>query len=127
MGKDSSRREENPPADAVLDILGDEPSRRIIEALSEPMTANELSEVCDIPLSTMYRKLDQLTETSLLVESTHIRKNGQHTTVYEPNFSTIAVTLDEDHELRFDIDRPLEQTTADKRLEELWTKVREGT
>lgn len=127
MGQDSSQMDSTPPADAVLDILGDESSRTIIEALSEPMTANELSEACDIPLSTMYRKLDQLTEASLLVESARIRKNGQHTTVYEPNFGTISITLDEDDELHLDVDRPFEQTTADERLEDLWKTVREGT
>lgn len=127
MDQESAPRTETPEPKTVLDILGDESSRAIIEALAEPMTANELSEACDIPLSTMYRKLDQLTDASLLIESTQIRKSGQHTTVYEPNFQTIAVALTEDHELNISIDRPIQQPTADQRLEELWTTVREET
>ncbi|WP_253736995.1 winged helix-turn-helix domain-containing protein [Halohasta salina] len=127
MVRDPSARDDEFRTEDVLDVLGDEPTRRIIETLSEPMTANELSEACDIPLSTMYRKLDHLTEASLVTESTQIRQGGQHTTRYELDFSEIGVWVSEDHSLSADIDRPSRESTADQRLEELWTQIREET
>ncbi|MFW6321779.1 MAG: helix-turn-helix domain-containing protein [Halohasta sp.] len=126
MVRDPSPRDDYLSED-VLDTLGDEPTRRIIETLSEPMTANELSEACDIPLSTMYRKLDQLTEASLVAESTQIRQGGQHTTRYELDFEEVAILICDDNTLRADIDRPSRESTADQRLEELWTQIREET
>lgn len=127
MVRDPSARDDDYLCEDVLSTLGDEPTRTIIETLSEPMTANELSEACDIPLSTMYRKLDQLTEASLVTESTEIRQGGQHTTRYELDFTEVVIRLSEDHDLQAAIDRPSRESTADQRLEELWAQIREGT
>jgi len=127
MVPDPSTRDDDFLCEDVLETLGDEPTRTIIETLSEPMTANELSEACDIPLSTMYRKLDALAEASLVTESTEIRQGGQHTTRYELDFTEIVVLLGEEHDLTTAIDRPTRESTADQRLEELWAQIREGT
>ena len=127
MVRDPSARDDSYQSEDVLGCLGDEPTRAIIQTLSEPMTANELSEACDIPLSTMYRKLDSLTEASLISETTQIRQGGQHTTRYELNFTEICVLLSEDHTLQATIERPARESTADQRLEELWAQIREET
>jgi len=127
MVRDRSTGDDEFLSEDVLSTLGDEPTRTIIETLSEPMTANELSEACDIPQSTMYRKLDHLTEASLVTESTKIRQNGQHTTRYELDFTEIEILLSDEHTLTADIDRPTRESTADQRLEELWAQIREGT
>lgn len=127
MVRDPSTRDDDCLSDDVLSTLGDEPTRRIIETLSEPMTANELSEACDIPLSTMYRKLDTLSEASLITESTQIQQGGQHTTRYELDFTEISILLSDDHALATNIDRPSRESTADQRLEELWAQIREET
>lgn len=89
------------------------------------MTASELSEVCDIPLSTTYRKLELLTEASLLEELTEIRMDGHHTTRYRPAFDVVEIALDDEREFEVSIDRPVR--TADERLERLWTEVRKET
>jgi DNA-binding transcriptional ArsR family regulator len=122
-----SQQDTAPPREAVLETLGDEPTRAIIEELSEPMTANELSEACDIPLSTMYRKLDRLTEASLVTESTEIRRNGQHTTRYTRDFTEVTVWVSEDEQLVTTLERPASEQTADRRLEELWGELRRET
>lgn len=124
MAQNPSRRDTEVDA-AVLSTLGDEPTRAIIEALSEPMTANELADACDIPLSTMYRKLDRLSEADLVSESTEIRQSGQHTTRYARDFTEITVWIADDDTIRTTVDRPAKPSTADQRLEELWTKLRE--
>ena len=124
MGQNPSQRDPESDA-AVLSTLGDEPTRAIIEALSEPMTANELADACDIPLSTMYRKLDRLSEADLVSESTEIRQSGQHTTRYARDFTEVTVWISEDEHLCTTVDRPAKVSTADQRLEELWNELRE--
>jgi len=125
MVRDPSRREEQPGTTEVLDALGDEAAQSIVAALSEPMTASELSEECDIPLSTTYRKLELLTEADLLDESTEIRRDGQHTTRYALAFDEVTVSLTESRELTVDISHA--EREADERLAELWSSVREET
>jgi len=49
MARDLSREEDPPSVDDVLDALADADARRIVSALSEPKTASDISEECDIP------------------------------------------------------------------------------
>lgn len=116
---------EAPELQAVLDALEDEDCRRIIERLEHPMTAKELSEECDMPLSTTYRKLDLLTDASLLSERTVIQSDGHHTTQYEIAFEHVEIELNDDHQITVAIRREPEST--DERLETLWAEVRKET
>lgn len=124
---DPSRESEPPAVDDVLGALADEAARRILTALSEPKTASQLSEECDVPLSTTYRKLEKLTDASLLDESTEIRRDGQHTTRYDVAFEAVSVSIDEEQgrELVVELDRP--ERTRDERLADLWSELREET
>ena len=114
-----------PDSQAVFDALEDGDCRRIIEHLEEPQTAKELSEDCELPLSTTYRKLDILTDASLLSERTVIQADGHHTTQYEIAFEEVAIELDENHDITVGIQRASEST--DERLETLWAEVRRET
>lgn len=125
MVREPSRDEEPPSPDEVLDALADDAAQKFITALSEPKTASELSEECDVPLSTTYRKLEKLTDASLLEESTEIRRDGQHTTRYAIAFDDVTVSLNDDDELVVDFSRP--DRTRDERLAELWSELREET
>lgn len=122
MVRDPFAKREQPTLEAVLDALDDPDCRAIIRALEEPMTASELSDQCDIPLSTTYRKLDKLTEATLLDEITEIRKDGRHTTRYRNHFKEVLIALDEDRRLELSLSRP--PRPADERLADLWSEVR---
>ncbi|PAU82727.1 transcriptional regulator [Halorubrum salipaludis] len=127
MVRDPSREEDPPSVDDVLDALADDDARRIVSALSEPKTASDISEECDIPLSTTYRKLELLTEASLLAESTDIRRDGQHTTRYSVSFETVTVSIDEEDDREFEIEFTRPERTRDERLADLWSELREET
>ncbi len=111
--------------EAILEALDDADARAIIRALEEPMTASELSDACDIPLSTTYRKLDLLTDAALLQEGTQIRADGHHATTYEVAFDAVRIHLTEDHELDVQVER--REKTPDERLADLWSEVRRET
>lgn len=125
MERDPLQRDDTPEPSEVLDALSDDAATSIIAALDEPMTASQVSEECDIPLSTTYRKLDTLAEVDLLEESTEIRRDGQHTTRYTVAFDEITVNVTDDNELVVEMSRP--ERPADERLADLWSRVREET
>ncbi len=127
MARDLRHEKDSPTAPEVLDALADEAARRIVDALSEPKTASELSDECGIPLSTTYRKLETLTEASLLSESTDIRRDGQHTTRYSVAFETVSVSMDEDPERRLTVEFDRPERTRDERLADLWSELRQET
>ncbi|OTF01006.1 helix-turn-helix domain-containing protein [Halorubrum sp. SD683] len=132
MVRDPSREPEPPSVDEVLDALADDAARRIVAALTEPKTASELSEECDIPLSTTYRKLEMLTDASLLSESTDIRRDGQHTTRYSVSFDAVTVSIGDGDEgdagsREFDVEFSRPERTRDERLADLWSELREET
>ena len=132
MVRDPSREPEPPSVDEELDALADDAARRIVAALTEPKTASELSEECDIPLSTTYRKLEMLTDASLLSESTDIRRDGQHTTRYSVSFDAVTVSVDDGGEgdadrREFDVEFSRPDRTRDERLADLWSELREET
>ncbi|MFB6269387.1 MAG: helix-turn-helix domain-containing protein [Halobacterium sp.] len=114
-----------PDLQAVLDALDDEGCRRIIEALAEPMTAKELSDETDIPLSTTYRKLELLTDAALLDERAVLQPDGHHTTEYDLVFEEVVIQLEDDRTLDVGVSRPAE--TKDERLETLWAEVSKET
>lgn len=119
-------RRESPDAEVILNVLDDEVNQTIIEKLDEPMTASEIAEVCDIPVSTTYRKLDRLTDASLLATGTEVRADGHHTTTYRVDFRAITLLLDESRSLTASVMRS-HRDRADVRLAKLWTEVRRET
>lgn len=125
MVRDPIGSEREPSAEEISSALDDPDCLEIIRNLDEPMTAAELTSHCDIPQSTLYRKLELLTDASLLEESTEIRRDGHHASKYEVAFTEITFELDDDRTLAVTIERPAR--TADERLAELWSEVRKET
>jgi DNA-binding IclR family transcriptional regulator len=89
------------------------------------MTASEISDASEIPLSTTYRKLELLTEASLLNEGVDIRPDGQHASTYEIGFQEVVIAVTEERD--FDVSIARRARTADERLENLWSEVRKET
>ncbi len=125
MVRDPIASESAPSAEEICSALDDPDCREIIRNLDEPMTAAELTSRCDIPQSTLYRKLELLTESTLLEESTEIRRDGHHASKYSVAFDEVTIFLDDDRSLAVKIERPAR--TADERLAELWSEVRKET
>jgi DNA-binding transcriptional ArsR family regulator len=125
MVRDPFADEPSPDLQAVLDALDDPDCRDIVSALEEPMTADRISEAAGVPLSTTYRKLELLTEASLLEEGVEIRADGQHASQYSIAFEEVVIGLTDTRE--FDVDIARRPRTADERLASLWSEVRKET
>jgi len=109
----------------VLDALDDEDCRKIVSVLSEPMTASKISEESGVPLSTTYRKLELLTDASLLHEGVEVRSDGQHASRYAVDFEAVVIGLDDSRQFEVEIDH--RARSPDQRLENLWSEVRKET
>jgi DNA-binding transcriptional ArsR family regulator len=125
MVRDSSAGEESPDLETILDALHDEDCRTIVSHLTEPMTADTIAERTDIPLSTTYRKLDVLTEAGLVAEGVELRSDGQHASQYMVAFDEVSIELTD--EMALEVDVTTESQSADERLANLWSAVREET
>lgn len=81
----------------ILDLLGDEYTSRILEALSvEPRPARELVSVCDMSRPTVYRRLDRLEDHDLVSTDTTIDSDGHHRKVFETTLERVTIELVDD-------------------------------
>ncbi|GAB7013024.1 helix-turn-helix domain-containing protein [Halolamina salina] len=110
--------------EAVLEALDDGDCRTILRETAEPTTATELADSCGIPRSTLYRKLELLTDASLVRERETINPGGGRTTRYERDFDDVTIALGEDDEFSVTVERPARD--ADDRLADIWSKMGEG-
>lgn len=114
---------EHPELQTVLTSLTDEDCRRILQVLSEPMSAQEIANSCDVPLSTTYRKLKLLSDASLVSERLDVSEPGKHTTKYEADFETVTVELNEDGRIEVAVEG--ERADGDSILSNRWQSVRQ--
>lgn len=106
----------------VVALLDDEHTRSILTATSDqPLSANELSEHCGVSTSSIYRRLDRLTDADLVGERTRPRSDGHHERVYVSRLHRFEVTIT-DGELRWDLDRERDSDDVADQLTRLWGK-----
>lgn len=112
---------EDPDLETVVGLLDDEYARDILTATSrQPMTANELSDRCDVSLPTVYRRVERLEAAGLLAEQTRPRPDGHHDTLYAATLDRLTVRL-RDGNLELDLERQGEDV-AD-RLTRMWEEL----
>lgn len=81
----------------VLDALEDGDCRQILEATRrDAMTASEISEECDLAVSTAYRKIDILDDAGLLDEDLRIRRSGKHVSEYTCGIEDVTLSVGSD-------------------------------
>jgi predicted transcriptional regulator len=86
-----------PDIETLAGLLEDQTVREILtETSQEPMSATTLKQHCDASGPTIYRRLERLRETNLVVEQTRPDPDGgHHRQVYEPNLDQITIALEE--------------------------------
>ncbi|RKD93815.1 winged helix-turn-helix domain-containing protein [Halopiger aswanensis] len=111
----------------VIDALEDDACCDILAVLEEPMTVKEIAAEAEVPLSTTYKKVDRLTDTSLVGEEIQLRPGGHHRSQYVARFERLAVEFDEHRNLQVEIERPPAKSEREREsgLSELWSSVRE--
>lgn len=121
MDYDPANSRDTPALQDILSALDDPACRAILKETTEPMTANELADTCDIPQSTLYRKLDLLSEAELVRELIEVGPEGGRITQYERDMTDVTISIDDNDEFSINIDRPTRH--ADERLADMWSKM----
>lgn len=81
----------------LLGALGDPKSRAILRATTErARTASELSEELDLPLSTLYRKLNRLVDASIIEETPRLASRGRHPSQYYCAIEQVHIRISEE-------------------------------
>ena len=84
-----------PSADELFDLLGDEYTRRVFEAVSEtPRGGREIAEVTGVSRATVYRRLNDLEDAGLVASELAIADDGNHHERYEAVAESLSVGLD---------------------------------
>lgn len=123
MESEPAASAQDPSLQTVLAALDDADCRTILRETTEPMTATELIDACDIPQSTLYRKLDRLSSASLVREVDEVHPEGGRITRYERDFEDVTISIEDTDELSVTIERPARR--ADERLADIWSKMRD--
>jgi len=102
---------EGDQAESLLTALEDEDCRAILNATgAEALSASELSEACNMPLSTTYRKVDTLTEAGLLEEQIRISRSGKHTSEYALCVEDVQLSFGGEDGIELEITREAERS-----------------
>lgn len=89
--------EDDRPIEEVLDTIGDEYAREILAAVSmKARSAKELADELDLSLPTVYRRIEVLEEHDLITSKTLVAEDGNHYQVYECNFDSTVIRLEDD-------------------------------
>ena len=108
---------------ALMDLLGQERVRQILAATSRgSMSAKELSEECDVALSTIYRRVEDMVASDLLVERTRLESDGSHHSVYEANVDHLDVDVDDG---TIEVNVHVREDAA-QRFSRIWSDIRES-
>ncbi|RDI70085.1 winged helix-turn-helix domain-containing protein [Halopelagius longus] len=118
----------NPLADAlapdpgsVFGVLNDDDCQRMVERMDRPMTADEICDECELPRSTVYRKLERLVEANLAEKRLHA---GEAAT-YRLTFDRVVLAVEEEADgLALNVRVEEGAETAADQLADLWSEVR---
>ena len=104
----------------ILNTIGDQHARRVLAAISQdPKSAKDLAEEVDLSLPTVYRRIEMLKEYDLVKDRTLVAEDGNHYKVYESNFESTVISLQDD-EYKVRIYR--EENLPD-RFSQLWDEL----
>lgn len=91
------RVSDKPDADEILALLDDSYAQEILrQTRDDAMSAKELSEACDISISTIYRRAERLVDCGLLAERRVPQPDGNHYSMYEARLDELTVRLTDD-------------------------------
>lgn len=108
--------------DELLELLGQERIRQVLAATSrEPMSAKELSDECDVALSTIYRRAEEMVDHDLLVERTQVEPDGSHHSVFAANIEHLDVDIDDG---AIEVSVRVREDAA-RRFSRIWSDIRD--
>jgi len=109
-------------SEEIIEVLGNKYNPEILDATSEPKSAQELSDELDIPIATCYRRINELTDSDLLeLHDRPLSDEHRRIKVYRRNVDAVEI------DFRDGMSVELEERSAVKnKLDEVWRTMSEG-
>lgn len=86
-----------PSADDLVELLGDEHTRRVLETIAdEPMGGRAVAEAVSLSRPTVYRRLNDLADAGLVETTMAMCPDGHHHKQYTTVFETASIELTTD-------------------------------
>lgn len=109
--------------DSIIEVLASSESRTILSAASvRPVSAEELEQICDVSLPTVYRRINVLMEYDLLSEEQAIDPEKGQYKRFRTDLKEVRLVVEDGG---FDIEVKLRRDTVDK-LDEIMQDLSEG-
>ena len=107
----------------LVRTLGSKYSAEILGATTEARSAQELSDRLDIPIATCYRRIEELTESSLLrLEDSVLSDERRRVDVYEREVEEVTVSFGEG---TFSV-AVEERSQVKNKLDDAWRALSDG-
>lgn len=110
----------NRHVEEVLDTMGDPYARDVLAAICrEPRSAQEITEMLDHSIQTVYRRIELLEEHGLVDSRMQPAKDGNHYQVFEAAFDSVLVSVtDESYDVRI-----YQRENLPDRFTQLWSEL----
>lgn len=80
----------------IFEILASEHARKILAAASvKPISAQELKDICDTSLPTIYRRVNALLRHDLLSDQLEVEPDGTHYSLYTSNLKEVHIRVED--------------------------------
>ena len=106
--------------DRTLAALGNEYNPDILRAAEEPHSAQEFSEMLDIPIATCYRRIEELTGAGLLdLHDRVLSDEHRRTNVYRREVNEVVISFEE-NDLNIQV---TERPEVRNKLDDVWRTI----
>jgi len=106
-------------SDEIIEVLGNKYNPEILDAASEPKSAQELSDQLDVPIATCYRRIDELTEADLLeLHDRPLSEEHRRIKVYRRAVDEVTINFRDGLSIDFE---PRSDVT--NKLDEVWRRM----
>lgn len=108
-------------SDEIIEVLGNKYNPEILDAASEPKSAQELSDQLGVPIATCYRRINELTDANLLeLHDQPLSEEHRRIKVYRRRVD--AVNIDFRDGLGIELQ---ERSDVKNKLDEVWRRMSE--
>jgi predicted transcriptional regulator len=108
-------------SEKIIEVLGNKYNPEILDAASEPKSAQELSDELGVPIATCYRRINELTEVDLLeLHDQPLSEEHRRIKVYRRCVDEVNISFRDG----LDIDLQ-ERSDVKNTLDEVWRRTSE--
>jgi len=94
LSQDHTAEDSGPTAAELLDLLGDEYTRRVFEVVSErPRGGRAVAEAAEVSRATAYRRLNELQDAGLITSELRIDGDGHHREQFAATTRHLSISL----------------------------------